>query len=255
MSLFGFRKKIIFCKTHIYLDTSFLISYLHFCHVLRLYSLFFCLLKKQFYICRQTLTYCIMERQSTDIRQEQIKQAVIDIISTDGLKNLSTRNLALRIGMSEGSIFRHFKTKKDIILSIFSDIQENFIGELKKIAWSDEEASIRLFKYLSATIQYHIDNKGINMLLFSEASYNNDPEFKQLLQQIFHDQKQFIIKIIQDGINTGIWNVNAQVESAALICMGIPVSMNMEMLIGKKSIQIEVFRNDMLQLLLKMLKK
>ncbi len=196
-----------------------------------------------------------MERQSTDIRQEQIKQAVIDIITTDGLKNLSIRNLALRIGMSEGNIFRHFKTKKDIILSIFNDILENFIGELKKIAWSEEEPSIRMFKYLSATIQYHVDNKGINMLLFSEASYNNDPEFKNLLQQIFHDQKQFIMKIITDGINTGIWNVDAQVESAALMCMGIPVSINMEMLIGKKDIQVDVFRHDMLQLLAKMLKK
>jgi AcrR family transcriptional regulator len=196
-----------------------------------------------------------MERQSTDIRQEQIKQAVIDIISSDGLKNLSIRNLAQRIGMSEGSIFRHFKTKKDIILSIFTDIQENFIGELRKIAWSDEEPSIRLFKYLNATIKYHIDNKGANMLLFSEASYNNDPELKNRLQKIFHDQKQYVTKIIIDGISAGIWDKNIQVENVALIYMGIPISMNMEMLLDRNSFQFDNFCNNMTQLLLKMLKK
>lgn len=196
-----------------------------------------------------------MKRQSTDIRQEQIKQAVIDIISTDGLKNLSTRNLAKRIGMSEGSIFRHFKSKQDIILSIFNDIQENFIGELKTIAWSGEEPSIRLFKYLSATIKYHIDNKGTNMLLFSEASYNNDPELKKRLQQIFHSQKQFVSKIIQDGISAGIWDNRVQVENIALIYMGIPISMNIEMLLGGGGFQIDSFCTHMTQLLLKMLKK
>lgn len=196
-----------------------------------------------------------MERQSTDIRQEQIKQAVIDIISTDGLKNLSTRNLALRIGMSEGSIFRHFKTKKDIIISIFNDIQDNFIGELKKIAGSDEEPSIRLTKYLSATIKYHTDNKGINMLLFSEASYKNDPELKKRLQQIFHDQKQFVMKIILDGIKSGIWDENVAVEDVALMYMGIPLAMNMEMLIGGKGVQFDNFCNNMILLLLKMLRK
>ena len=196
-----------------------------------------------------------MERQSTDIRQEQIKQAVIDIIITDGLKNLSTRNLAHRIGMSEGSIFRHFKTKKDIILSIFNDIQDNFIGELRKIAWSDEEPSIRLFKYLSATIKYHTDNKGANMLLFSEASYNNDPELKNRLQQIFHDQKQFVSKIILDGVSAGIWDENVQVENVALMYMGIPLSMNMEMLLSGKNFQFDNFCNHMTQLLLKMLRK
>lgn len=195
-----------------------------------------------------------MERQSTDIRQEQIKQAVIDIISTDGLKNLSTRNLARQIGMSEGSIFRHFKSKKDIILSIFNDVQENFIGELKRIAWSDEEPSVRLFKYLGATIKYHIENKGTNMLLLSEAFYNNDPDLKKRLEQIFNDQKQFVTKIIMDGISVGIWDKNVKVENVALVYMGIPVSMNIEMLLGGKTIQFENFCNHMTQLLLKMLR-
>ena len=196
-----------------------------------------------------------MERQTTDIRQEQIKQAVIDIISTDGLKNLSTRNLALRIGMSEGSIFRHFKTKKDIIISIFNDIQDNFIGELRQIAGSNESPTFRLTKYLSATIKYHTDNKGINMLLFSEASYKNDPELKKRLQQIFRDQKQFVMEIIEDGITSGIWDENIVVENVALMYMGIPLAMNMEMLIGGKGFQFDHFCNHMILLLLKMLRK
>jgi len=195
-----------------------------------------------------------MKRQSTDVRQEQIKQAVIDILSTDGLKNLSIRNLAGHLGMSEGNIFRHFKTKKDIILSIFTDIQENFISELKEIAWSDEAPSIRLFKYLSVTVKYHVDNKGANMLLFSEASYNNDLELKNRLQQIFHDQKQYVSKIIRDGVSDGIWDKSVVVENVALMYMGIPVAMNMEMLLGGRTFQFDNFCNNMTQLLVKMLK-
>lgn len=196
-----------------------------------------------------------MERQSTDIRQEQIKQAVIDIISDNGIKNLSIKNLAERIGMSEGSIFRHFKSKNDIIISIFNDIQDNFISELRKTARSNEEPSIRLNNYLSATVKYHTENKGINMLLFSEASYKNDPELKKRLQQIFHDQKQFVKEIISDGISTGIWDENVVIENVALMYMGIPLAMNMEMLIGGKDFQFDNFCSHMILLLLKMLKK
>ena len=196
-----------------------------------------------------------MERQSTDIRQEQIKQAVVDIISDNGIKNLSIKNLAEWIGMSEGSIFRHFKSKNDIIISIFNDIQDNFINELRKIARSNEEPSIRLNKFLSATVEYHTANKGINMLLFSEASYKNNPELKKRLQQIFHDQKQFVKEIISDGISTGIWDENVVLENAALMYMGIPLAMNMEMLIGGKDFKFDNFCSHMLLLLLKMLKK
>ena len=62
-------------------------------------------------------------------------------------------------------------------------------------------------------------------------------------------------KIIIDGIRVGIWDENVKVENVALIYMGIPVSMNIEMLLGGKTIQFENFCNHMTQLLLKMLQK
>ena len=196
-----------------------------------------------------------MERQSTDIRQEQIKQAVLEIIYTDGLKNLSTRNLANHIGMSEGSIFRHFKTKQDIILSIITDVQVEFIGQLHKIATSGTEPVSRLHEYLCATVKYLTVNKGITMLLFSEASHNNDAELKGRLQQVFNQQKQFVSKIILDGIASGIWDENVPVENIAMLYMGIPISLNIELVLSGGEFHPDNFCNKMMQLLLKMLNK
>ena len=93
------------------------------------------------------------------------------------------------------------------------------------------------------------------MLLFSEASYKNDPELKKRLQQIFNDQKQFVIKIILDGIESGIWDENVVVENVALMYLGIPLAMNMEMLIGGKGFQFDNFCSQMILLIMKMLRK
>lgn len=93
------------------------------------------------------------------------------------------------------------------------------------------------------------------MLLFSEASYKNDPELKKRLQLIFHDQKQFVMEIIIASINSGIWDGNVAVEDAALMYMGIPLAMNMEILIGGKGCQFDHFCNHMILLLLKILRK
>jgi AcrR family transcriptional regulator len=196
-----------------------------------------------------------MTRQKTEIRQEQIKQAVLDIIYTDGLKNLSTRNLAKRIGMSEGSIFRHFPTKQDIILSIMQDVQDEFIGSLRTIANSKTEPEKRLNDYLCETVKYLTDNKGITMLLFSEASHNNDETLKMNLQQIFNNQKMLVSKIILDGIASGKWDESISVESVAMIYMGIPVSLNIDLVLQKGEFHIDNFCTKMMQLMLKMLSK
>jgi len=194
-------------------------------------------------------------RQPTDIRQEQIKQAVLDIIYTDGLKNLSTRMLAKRIGMSEGAIFRHFSTKQDIILSIIKDVQTDFIGGLRKIATSNNSAQQRLEELLCYTIKYLTDNKGITLLLFSEASHNNDTEMKKALMQIFNSQKKLISKIVLDGIAEGIWDESIPVENVAMLYMGIPVSLNVELVLSNGQMDTSNFCNRMLQLINRMLAK
>lgn len=196
-----------------------------------------------------------MKKQSTAIRQEQIKQAVLDIIHTDGLKNLSTRNLAKKIGLSEGSIFRHFATKQDIILAIFSDVNRDFIGSLRLIANSSESPEKRLFKLLCKTVTYLVENKGVTMLLFSEASHNNDTELKTRLLHIFNSQKQLVSKIILDGISVGLWDESLHVENIAMLYMGIPVTVNIELILNEGQFHSENFCQQMMALLMKILKK
>ncbi len=196
-----------------------------------------------------------MKKQSTEIRQEQIKQAVIDIVYTDGLKGLSTRNLAKKIGMSEGAIFRHFNTKKDIILAIIHDVQRDFIGALRAIAGSRKEPAKKLNEFICQTVTYLVENKGITMLLFSESSQNNDEELKTNLLQIFNDQKQLVSKIIYEGIEADIWNKSIPVENIAMLYMGIPVSLNIELILNNGELHINNFCSRMMQLLLKILDK
>lgn len=196
-----------------------------------------------------------MKKQSTEIRQEQIKQAVLHIIYTDGLKSLSTRNLAKRIGMSEGAIFRHFASKQDIILAIIKDVQNDFIGSLRAIANSNAEPKERLNSFLCQTVLYLVKNKGITMLLFSEASHNNDADLKNNLSQIFNNQKKLVSKIILDGIALNIWDESIPVENVAMLYMGIPVSLNIELVLNGGEFHIDNFCARMMQLLLKMLNK
>jgi AcrR family transcriptional regulator len=180
---------------------------------------------------------------------------VLDIIFTDGLKNLSTSKLANRIGMSEGTIFRHFPNKQAIILSIITDVQNELIGSLRTIANSNMDPEKRLYEFLCETVNYLTDNKGITMLLFSEASHNNNVDLKSNLQQIFNNQKKLVSKIVLDGIAIGIWDESISVENLAMLYTGIPVSLNIDLVLSGNEFNSGDFCFNMMQLLLKILNK
>jgi AcrR family transcriptional regulator len=182
-----------------------------------------------------------MKKQTTEVRQEQIKRAVLEIIASEGLARLSTRNLAARVGISEGAIFRHFKTKQDIISGIMHDVKTDMVGGMRAAAEQDKPADKRLFELMCAQVKYILKNEGINILLFSEAAHYNDSVLKTELHGILAAQKKILIGVIQDGIKEGLWRNLISVEDAAMLYMGIPISLNMELVLNRRSVNTESF--------------
>ncbi len=196
-----------------------------------------------------------MKRETTEIRQEQIKRAVLDIIFKDGLDQLSTRNLAKRVGITEGAIFRHFKSKRDIMLGIMQDVKSDLIGELRQIALGAEGSEKRLFTFLCRHVKYLLENKGITILLFSEAAHMNDKELKDNLHEILSEQKSLISKIIKDGMAEGLWNKKLDGDDIATIYMGIPITLNIELILNPDKFNINNFCKRMFILMQRMLSK
>ena len=68
-------------------------------------------------------------------RQQQIVETAIGLIAHKGIQNLTIKNLALQIGISEPALHRHFKNKLEIMKSILKYFQltmQPSMLELKK---------------------------------------------------------------------------------------------------------------------------
>ena len=196
-----------------------------------------------------------MARETTETRQTQIKKAVLEIIADEGLNNISTRNLAKRIGLTEGAIFRHFPAKRDIIKGIMDDVVNDLIGSLRNIVLSPLKAEEKLFEYLCRNVKYFEENNGIMMLLLSEATYSGDKELKAKLNEIRTEQKRLIIKMVSDGVSEGAWDNEVNPEDFALLYTGILITFNVELVLNKDGVNINSFCNRMYNLILKSLKK
>ncbi len=140
-------------------------------------------------------------------------------------------------------------------MSIMDDVIEDLIENLRKISLEDIPPPERLFKYLCNTVTYLLENQGITILLFSEASYENDAEMLEKLNYIFNNQKQLAGKIISDGIAFGTWDESVSVVDLSSLYMGIPITLNIELILNRENFQQENFCKRMFEFILKILKK
>ena len=136
-------------------------------------------------------------------RQKDIIMAGIAIIANQGYEKLTTKNLATKIGVTEAALYRHFKSKRDLVttlLGYFEELSNKVLQEIREKDYSPLE-SIRHFvedRYILFS-----EHPNLAKVMFSEELFKNDPTFKGQFQCIMHKHKQvmenYIIQAQQEG--------------------------------------------------------
>jgi AcrR family transcriptional regulator len=108
-------------------------------------------------------------------KQIKIVQAAVETFSAKGYSGSSTSEIALRAGVAEGTIFRHYKTKKDLLLSIVAPIMSKLIAPfaLKDFTKILEADYPEVEDFLRAVIRNRL-----------ECAHKNFPVLKIFLHEI-----------------------------------------------------------------------
>ena len=82
-------------------------------------------------------------------RRKEIVQATMELTAELGVKSVSTQAIADKVGIAQPIVFRHFKTREAIFVSVIGWISENVFKYISKganpDAPADEKLHINLF--------------------------------------------------------------------------------------------------------------
>lgn len=78
----------------------------------------------------EELLKLIDEEEKLTEKQIRILQAAVEIFSEKGFASTSTSEIAQKAGVAEGTIFRHFKTKNELLLAIVTPMMSKIIAPL-----------------------------------------------------------------------------------------------------------------------------
>jgi len=77
-------------------------------------------------------------------RQLEIIEAAGEILTKSGVNGLTTKNLAALIGFSESALYRHFKSKEEIILTMLLYLAEDMDIRLRLVVKVDNDPKKKL---------------------------------------------------------------------------------------------------------------
>lgn len=62
--------------------------------------------------------------KDSETRRRQVAEAALETIATQGVEGFTTRIIAEKVGISDGTVFRHFKSKAEIVHAAIEVLEE-----------------------------------------------------------------------------------------------------------------------------------
>ncbi|MFK2826200.1 TetR/AcrR family transcriptional regulator [Bacillus sp. B190/17] len=134
-------------------------------------------------------------------KQKKIVAAAIDSFAEKGFAATSTSEIAKKAGVAEGTIFRHYKTKKDLLLAIVAPTMAKMIApfvikDLNKVLNKEFE---NVEEFLKAMIenraQFLKNNMPLFRILIQEIPFQSEmrEQFKEhIAQKVFERLREMV---------------------------------------------------------------
>ena len=172
----------------------------------------------------QTIIFIYTPQNSIRImhtkRQNQIIEETIKLIHTKGIQGLTIKNISNGIGLTEAAIYRHFKSKDEILTTILDDFRLSLNSEIQSVLKSDTPAIEKLKTVLNHLMDMFCENPYIVSVIFSDEIFKN--------KQILYDKILHLIKqnnacfkaIAEEGQKTKEIRDDIKADELAVIIMG-----------------------------------
>jgi len=152
-------------------------------------------------------------------RKEAILDEAMKLIIENGLNELTMSKVAQRMEFSEPAMYRHFKNKQDLVISMIQRISGCFAEVFQKFD-QDEAPEVFLPKYFEAQLQYLEKVRGVTLLFLSESAFNHDPAIRQELQKMFRSQTGRVAAYLELAAARDQIRQEVDPAAASLVYMG-----------------------------------
>jgi TetR/AcrR family fatty acid metabolism transcriptional regulator len=82
-------------------------------------------------------------------KPQQIIEAAVRVFARKGYYNSRVSDIAREAGIAAGTIYLYFKTKDDILVTLFRDKMAEFVGALRKAIAGEPDAASKVRRLVS----------------------------------------------------------------------------------------------------------
>jgi AcrR family transcriptional regulator len=186
----------------------------------------------------------------SSVKQTEVREAILDatdqLLSRYGYQKMTIDDLAKEVGIGKGSVYLHFPSKEELVLSHIDRIIAQLKGKLSAIAKSDSSPAERLQKMLKTRVLHRFESvqhytQNLNDLLSAIR-----PSFLARRESYFEEEARIFAAVIEEGQQSGKFAAGDAAEIAEAFILAtnslLPFSLTTAELGARQDIEAKTLR-------------
>lgn len=182
--------------------------------------------------------------------REDVRDLILDaadrLLARYGYKKMTMDDLAQEVGIGKGTIYLHFPSKEEVVLSHVDRIVERLKGELLDIAGGSGTPAARLRRMLVARVMYRFDSVQHYTESLSDLLAALRPGLLARRRRHFEEESEVLAEVLREGRSEGDFNFRDPRAAARTLLTAtnalLPYSLSARELGGRAELEAEATR-------------
>ena len=133
-------------------------------------------------------------------RQVEIIEAATKRIDNHGIQELTIKNLAADIFLSEAALYRHFKSKNDILVALLRYSILEMRNRIDVISSDDQLNPVeKIIGVFNSQLESFVAKPAIVSVIFSEGIFQFNKELSSILKEMMDMMHEYISMLVEQG--------------------------------------------------------
>ncbi|HYJ04176.1 MAG TPA: helix-turn-helix domain-containing protein [Chthoniobacterales bacterium] len=170
-------------------------------------------------------------------REELILEAADRLLARYGYRKMTIDDLAREAGIGKGTVYLHFRSKEDVVLSHMERLVNRVLARLKEIAASDAPPAAKLSEMLVARVMVRFDGVQHYTESISEVLRDLRGPLLQRREGYFEEEAKVLSGVLREGQRAGAFRRHEALATARTLILAsnslLPFSLSTQEL-GKR---------------------
>lgn len=182
-------------------------------------------------------------------RYEAILAAAQQTFASVGYEAATIAEVAERVGVVEGNIYRYFRSKRELLTRVVSDWYEKTIAELERECAAIGSVRSRLRFLISSHLRALRDDPGLMRLIIRELR-TDDQEYQAVIGDLNRRYSAFLRRTIEEGVAKGELRPDTPVRLVRDMIFGCIEHHAWRYLSGEGELDVETLADQILAVVL-----